>query len=508
MKRSTHASAATPAATAPQAATRNTGRTATPVATSAENQAAASAATPAEDRSATQTAAPVTAPAENRTATQTATPAGKTDKSTPAAASAPRRAPRPIEQEAIGIAEAESVVLGNGMKLYLLASDDFEILRLSIVFHAGSSTQRVPFSASATANLLAEGSERMSAHEIAERLDYHGSYFDVNTDRDDTYINFAMLSKFVVPTLDVAAEILLRPAFPEEAVATYCAKRRQRLRIDRTKVDVRAREAFAEAIFGERHPYGECFDESAYDRLRREDLCDFYRRRYTAANGFAVCSGRVGETERAAVIALLEQLPAAEPPARVPFPEPHQTRERRIPHAGAVQSAIRIGQLLFPREHPDFLGMQVVAAALGGYFGSRLMQNLRERNGYTYGVMAAMVNFEREGYFAIGAQVGAEVTEAALAEIYTEIERLREEPISDEELQLVKNIMTGEMMRILDGPFGVADVTIENILCGRTNRVIGENVERIRRITPSEVQQLAQRYLAREKLVTVVVGAV
>lgn len=425
----------------------------------------------------------------------------------PAKGAAAKRAPAPVTHAAIEIAEAEPVLLRNGMKLYLLASDDFEILRLSVVFHAGSATQQVPFSASATANLLAEGSERMSAREISERLDYHGSYFDVNTDRDYTYISFAMLSKFVAPTLEVAAEILLHPAFPEEEVAAYCAKRKQRLQIDRTKVDVRAREAFAEAIFGEHHPYGERFDESAYDRLRSDDLRAFYRRRYTASNGFAVCSGRIGETERAAIIALLEQLPAAEPPAQRPFPAPQQLRERRLPHAGAVQSAIRIGRLLFPREHPDFLGMQVVAAALGGYFGSRLMQNLRERNGYTYGVMAAMVNFEREGYFAIGAQVGTEVTDAALAEIYAEIERLREEPMSDEELQLVKNIMTGEMMRILDGPFGVADVTIENILCGRTNRIIGENVERIRRITPSEVQRLAQRYLARETLVTVVVGS-
>ena len=428
-------------------------------------------------------------------------------KQTPFAAAAATVQPPVIAAEAsVEIADAECLTLRNGMRLYLLASDDFEILRLSLVFRAGSSMQQAPFSASATANLLAEGSERMSAREISERLDYHGSYFDVNTDRDHTYISFAMLSKFVGPTLDVAAEILLRPIFPADEVAAYCAKRRQRLRIDRTKVDVRAREAFAEAIFGAAHPYGIRYPESAYDTLRREELDRFYRAHYTAANGFAVCSGRIGSTERAAIIALLEQLPAGTPAKPVPFPATQQIREQRIGQAGAVQSAIRIGRLLFPREHPDFLGMQVVAAALGGYFGSRLMQNLRERNGYTYGVMAAMVNFEREGYFAIGAQVGKEVTEAALTEIYAEIERLRTEPMPDEELQLVKNIMTGEMMRILDGPFGVADVTIENILCGQTNRIIGENVARIRRITPTEIQQLAQRYLAREELVTVVVG--
>lgn len=414
--------------------------------------------------------------------------------------------PRQPHIPTIELADAESITLRNGMKLYILSTEDFEILRLSVLFRAGSASQEVPFSASATANLLAEGSLHMQAREISERLDYHGSYFDVNIDRDYTYISFAMLSKFVQPTLDVAAEILLHPTFPEEEVRTYCAKRKQRLAIDRTKVDVRAREAFAEAMFGANHPYGVRFDEAAYDQLGREVLATFYARHYTADNAFAVCSGRVGATERKALIALLEQIPASGTKPKPHFPAPQQQHEVRLTHEGAVQSAIRIGRLLFPREHPDFLGMQVVAAALGGYFGSRLMQNLRERNGFTYGVIAAMVNFEHEGYLAIATQVGTEVTEEALAAIYHEIERLRQEPMSEEELQLVKNIMTGEMMRILDGPFGVADVTIENILCGRTNHAITEQVERIRAITPEEVQRLAHKYLAREELVTVVVG--
>ena len=151
--------------------------------------------------------------------------------------------------------------------------------------------------------------------------------------------------------------------------------------------------------------------------------------------------------------------------------------------------------------------MQVVATALGGYFGSRLMQNLREKHGYTYGVVAAMVNFEREGYFAVAAQVGTDVTQEALQEIYKEIERLRTEPMPEEELALVKNMMTGEMMRILDGPFGIADVTIENILCGTDNTAIGENIRRIRQMTPADVQTLARKYLAKEDLVTVIAGA-
>lgn len=132
----------------------------------------------------------------------------------------------------------------------------------------------------------------MTAQQIAEQLDYYGSWYDVNVDRDCAYISFATLSKFFDETIAVAEDILLHPAFPEEELRTYCTKRRQQLAIDRTKVDVRAREAFAGALFGKQHPYGLSYDEALYDHLTREQVTDFYRRFYTADNCFVVCSGR------------------------------------------------------------------------------------------------------------------------------------------------------------------------------------------------------------------------
>ena len=414
--------------------------------------------------------------------------------------------PQPITPTTISVATAEKQTLKNGVVLYTLPCEEFEVLRISFVFRAGSAVQRVPFSASATANLLAEGSEQLSAHEIAEALDYHGSWYDVNRDRDYAYINFATLSKFVPQTLRVAEQLLLHPTFPEEEIATYCAKRRQRLEIERTKVEVQAREAFASALFGAKHPYGISSPEEAYDQLTREEILAFYRQHYTAERCFVVCSGRIGEAELEAISALAEQLPHGEPLSPGAYPTPVTTPQVWVEHAGAVLSSIRIGRLLFPRQHPDFVGMQVVATALGGYFGSRLMQNLREEHGYTYGVVAAMVNFEEAGYFAIATQVGTDVTEEALAACYAEIERLRTESMSEEELELVKKMMVGEMLRILDGPFGIADVTIENILCGADNTLINENLRRIRRMTPHDVLALAQKYLRREDLVEVVAG--
>ena len=393
----------------------------------------------------------------------------------------------------------------NGVNIYALHSDDFEVVRFSFVFRAGTAMQHKPFTASATANMLSEGSLTMSAQQIADELDFYGSYFDVNVDRDYVYVSFVSLSKFFAQTLNVAREIILHPAFDDKELRIYCMKRKQGLAIERKKVEVQSREMFGHALFGVEHPYGISASESCYDDIVRDDIVALYRELYTANNCFVVCSGRIDEDVMRGIESVAEALPMGD--VRMPqFPAVETTYKMYKRIDDALQSSIRSGRLLFTRTHPDFVGMQVVATILGGYFGSRLMQNLREEHGYTYGVMAAMVNFDREGYLAIATQVTREHCDDALREIYFEVERLRNELVSEEELQMAKNMMIGEILRILDGPFGIADVTIENIMNGFDNSSTERNVEIINAITAEDVQRLAQQYLKREDLVEVVVG--
>ena len=393
----------------------------------------------------------------------------------------------------------------NGVKIYSLPTDDFEVVRFTLVFRAGTSVQLKPFVASSTLNMLGEGSSTMTAQQIADELDFYGSYFDVNIDRDYTYISFCSLSKFFAPTIKVAREIVLHPIFPERELKTYCEKRKQSLKIERRKIEVQSRELFAKALFGAEHPYGISASEECYDDVVREDVVAMYERCYTADNCFVVMSGRIDDEVMSAVEELVAGLSRGEichvkeAPTETTYCLHREVNE-------ALQSSIRIGCLLFPRTHPDFVGMQVVASILGGYFGSRLMSNLREEHGYTYGVSAAMINFDREGYFALATQVAREHRDDALREIYSEIERLRVELVSEEELEMVKNVMIGEILRILDGPFGIADVTIENIMCGMDNEATERSVEAIAAITAEEIRDLAYRYLERDKLVEVVVG--
>jgi predicted Zn-dependent peptidase len=409
------------------------------------------------------------------------------------------------------------VKLPNGLTVHLICTEGQDVARVSLVFKAGSVWQTKPFVASSTLNLLAEGSTRLSAHQIAEQLDFHGSYFDVNIDRDYAVATFACLTKFFAPTLDLVGEIMFRPAFPESEVAIYTAKRRERLAVERSKPATKSRELFAEALFGDNHPYGVSSPEADYNNLTRADIENFYRRFYVAENCFVVCSLSTEPSQKEALLALLGQMRMGEKPLPETFPAPCTDHYRYLPIEGAVQSAIRIGRVLFARSHPDFVGMQVLATLLGGYFGSRLIQNLRQQRGYTYGVFAAMVNLCHTGYLAIATEVGTEVTADAVEQIFTEMERLKTEPVSDDELENAKRNMLGEVMRILDGPFGVVDVVIENIQtvtetplpvpsAKGIDTYINGFIRQIEATTPERIMKLAQKYLDRSDFTTVIVG--
>lgn len=408
--------------------------------------------------------------------------------------------------ESIDVPVPEVTTLANGVTLYTLDCTEQDVIRFSFVFRAGTSMQHAPFTASSTANLLSEGTARHSAQEIAEMLDYHGSYFDISLDRDHAVINFASLLKYFPQTLDIAREIVLMPAFPEKEIALYREKHKQRLAVERSKPATKARELFTATLFGAKHPYGVSYDEALYDKLTREDITSFYRERYTAENCFVVCSGKVDRPERDMIAAIAAGIPCGGIADGVHFPPAVSAPFAFKGHEGAVQSAIRIGTLLFPRTHPDFIAMQVVSTLLGGYFGSRLVRNLREEHGYTYGVFSTMVNLQHAGYLAIATEVATEVTRESIAQIFAEIERLRTEPVPEEELQMVRNIMTGEVMRVLDGPFGIADVTIENASNGVGNDYNSHWLAQVRSITPEKVMAIAQHYLDPALFTTVVVG--
>ncbi|MEG1648780.1 MAG: pitrilysin family protein [Rikenellaceae bacterium] len=381
-----------------------------------------------------------------------------------------------------------------------------DVVRISLVFCSGVKYQNKSFISSSTANLLSEGCADRTSHQMAELLDFYGIYYDVSVDRDYTVITMCTLGKFIDKTLEILSDIILKPLFLKDECEIYTQKRKSELKIEREKIDVRSREELARTIFGQSHHYGIFSDADDYDNVTSEDLRAFYNRFYTRANLFAVVSGNISSQLLDGVKHIVDALPegvserviSAAPTAAV------QIKRVSCGVAVAVQSAVNIGRVLFARTHPDFIAMQVTATLLGGYFSSRLVKNLREDHGFTYGIYAAVVNMQDSGYFAISSELKSECTDDAVEEIFREIELLREVEPSHEELEMVKRVITGEMLRILDGPFGIADVTIENIQNGVTNRATEEMIEKIDAVTPADVRDMARKYLQREDLSVVI----
>ena len=170
------------------------------------------------------------------------------------------------------------------------------------------------------------------------------------------------------------------------------------------------------------------------------------------------------------------------------------------------QSSIRIGRKLFSRHHPDYKGLFVLNTILGGYFGSRLMANLREEKGYTYNIHSSLDAMRYDGYFYIGTEVGTQHTSATLEQIYLEMQKLQDTPISTDELEMVRNYLMGNFLTMLDGPFNVSEVA-KTLVSDHIPLSFFESLVRtVQEIQAEELQLLAQKYLNKEEMWEVIVG--
>jgi len=171
-----------------------------------------------------------------------------------------------------------------------------------------------------------------------------------------------------------------------------------------------------------------------------------------------------------------------------------------------LQSAIRIGAPSINKRHEDYQGLKVLNVILGGYFGSRLMKNIREEKGYTYGINSSVVSLNLTGLISISTEVSNKFTRCAIDEIYKEIRRLQSEPVDKEELSVVRNYMLGELVRMFDGPFASAESFRSAWEYGLDNSYYKRFADRIQSIEPDELKALAQKYYNTDDLYEVTAG--
>jgi len=401
------------------------------------------------------------------------------------------------------------VRLDNGIPVYVLDFPGQEIVKIEAVFRAGRPEEDKHIVSRATSRLLREGTATRSGAEIAELIDFYGGSLSVPTNLDTANFLLFSLKKYAAELIPIFAEVLQAPVFPETELETFKRTSTQELLVELEKVEVLAYRKITELIFGESHPYGYNSTPDDYAALERADLQQFFEKWYRPSNCLLFASGRVDDE----ILRLLNQhlgqnkkegkLPTSQPPQPSQLSQPSQIR---LAHPGSLQTAIKIGRRTFNRRHPDFNGLFVLNTILGGYFGSRLMMNIREKKGFTYNIYSTLDAYLHDGCFYIATEVNPEKAAATVKEIWAELKKLREKPVSDDELGMVRNYLLGMLLNGLDGPLNTSDVVRSLISEGLSHEAFDELVATIRNITPGQLQELAGRYLRPEDFWTVTVG--
>jgi predicted Zn-dependent peptidase len=413
----------------------------------------------------------------------------------------------PVEKPIIP--EARCFTLNNGIPVYIIEAGTEDIMRIEFTFKAGQICESLPLLSSTCNMMLSEGSENYTSEELNRTLDYYGVFLNQSAEKDSAGIILFCLNKHIEKVLEFSHEILFRPVFPEHELNALMKKRLRWYMVNREKVQNLAIDKFFESLFGKNHPYGYQFLEQDFENITSKILTDFHNKYYTPENMAIIISGKIHERTVDLLNShygnsVLKDVPKENPENSI---KSENIKKIHINKTGTVQTAVRIGSTTINKRHPDYTGLKFLDSILGGYFGSRLMKNIREEKGYTYGISSSLSSLDLSGYKVISTEVGHKYRQKTIDEIYKEISILQNIPVSKEEMDVVRNYMSGEMVRMFDGPFALAESFKSAWEFGLDNRYYYSLYETIKTISPDEITELAKTYYNLDELYQVTVGA-
>lgn len=400
----------------------------------------------------------------------------------------------------------QSYTLRNGVPVYAVNAGAEEVIQFEWVFFAGNSQEEQNLVAATTNFLLRNGTTKKTAFQLNEHFEYYGAYVNRACYNETATISLHCLNKHVGELLPVVKEMITESTMPSEELAIYQQNMKQRLKVSLKKSDFVAGRLIDTYLYGEKHPYGKYSSAEDFDALERDQLLHFYNQYYTQGKLMLFVAGKLPEH----IFALLDQYFGDLPnnPIEVkqhPIVLAEQKKHRVTNDPNGVQGSIRIARSFPNRHHPDFLKVQVLNALFGGFFGSRLMSNIREDKGYTYGIHSYLHNHIQHSAWMVSTEAGKDVAEAAVAEVYKEMKILREELVDEEELLLVRNYLMGSILGDLDGPFQIIGRWKNIILNGVPETYFYDSINTIKTISAEELKGLAEKYLIPEDFYELIV---
>jgi zinc protease len=402
----------------------------------------------------------------------------------------------------------EKYTLDNGVEVYAVNAGAEEVLQVEWVFFAGNWYEEQNLIAATTNYLLKNGTHKRTAYSINEHFEYYGSYLNRSCYNETAVLNLHCLTKHLDELLPVIQEILTDSIFSEDELQLYKQTSKERLEVNLKKCEFVANRLIDTYLFGDQHPYGRFTSAAAFDAVHRQQLIDYFQQYYLNGKCIIFVSGKLSSNLIPSLNKYFGHLPFSTKTNKEKQHELHPFQEKRfrvINDPNGVQGAVRLATQFPNRHHPDFMKVQVLNNIFGGFFGSRLMSNIREDKGYTYGIHSYLQNHIHQSAWVISTEAGRDVCEATVKEVYNEMQELREEPVDDEELLLVRNYMMGTILGELDGPFHIMGKWKNIILNKLPDTFFYDSINTIKTISAEELMALANKYLQPEKFYELVV---
>ena len=402
----------------------------------------------------------------------------------------------------------QQFTLENGIEVIYVHDPNQQVFKIDIVFEAGVYYQSQALVSSTTMNMLNEGTQKYNAEAIADLFDFYGAYLDFNCGLNKSELSLFSLNKYATETITMLVEMLTDSVIPEKELDIFLTNKRQEFLVNQEKTAYIARKKFSELFFGCDHPYSNQVSEQDYSQISVPVLRDFYEQHINARNCRIVVCGNVSSSILETIKKEFSKLNT--PEQRDTFKEqafmPAPAGRYHIEKSNSVQSSIRMGKSGVRLTEADYAGFMLLNTILGGYFGSRLMSNIREEKGFTYSINSFNVTLPQGSYWCIATDVNNEYVEATIQETLKEIKTLQTEAVSAEELDLVKKYLHGELLRELDGVFAQSDSLKHKLNHHLDNHIYPQLIEQINTCTADDLRTLANKYMNTEEMYIITVG--
>ncbi|MBL0026257.1 MAG: insulinase family protein [Saprospiraceae bacterium] len=418
-----------------------------------------------------------------------------------------KKGPDIIKIKKLFLPDTEIYSLPNGAQVCEVNLGSQEIIKFEIFHHAGRIKEDFHLASRAVSSLIKDGTTSKTSAQISEEIDYYGSSVKTASNMDFSYSTLFTLSKHCNRVLPLLQDMYYHPVFLEDEVQKFKQLNIQKLKEELTKNDVITYRQITEEIFGKNHPYGYNSTESDYQALSQEIIQNHYNQYLGSDNCYIFISGKINNEIRSLTSELFGSVEKASKHKEYNFTAPPVIgRKIGLKSKNEHQSAIKTGRHLFNKNHPDNPAFFLLNIIYGGYFGSRLMVNIREDKGYTYDISSSADQMLHDGCFYVSTEAAPEYVTPLLNDIYHQMEVLKQDKVKSNELSMVRNYLMGTFMNMLDGPLNISSMVKTMVLSGKKPQDFLVFCEELLSLTPQNIIETAQKYFIPEEMTEVLVS--